>query len=54
MTLTDEMAMSVAPYKVGDRIGQAVFIKFPKVSTSIVDELSDTERGKGGFGSSGK
>lgn len=53
-SLTDEMAMSVAPYKVGDRIGQAVFIKFPKVSTSIVDELSDTERGKGGFGSSGK
>lgn len=53
-SLTDEMAMSVAPYKVGDRIGQAVFIKFPKVSTSIVDKLSDTERGKGGFGSSGK
>lgn len=41
-------------YKVGDRIGQLIIVPFPKVEFEEVDELSDTERGEGGFGSSGK
>ena len=40
-------------YKVGDRIGQIIILPFPQVSFVEVDELSDTERGTGGFGSSG-
>ena len=37
----------------GDRVAQLVFAKYEEVSFSVVDELSSTERGEGGFGSSG-
>ncbi len=39
--------------KHGDRIAQAIVIPFPKVSFEEVDGLDDTERGSGGFGSTG-
>ena len=42
------------PYQVGERIGQAVIIPYPKVTFVEVDELTDTERGIRGYGSSGK
>lgn len=45
--------MDYAPYKVGDRVAQMVFIKYPTVELVEVDELSTTERGSGGFGSTG-
>lgn len=38
----------------GDRIAQAMLIAAPKVAIVEVDELSDTARGAGGFGSTGK
>ena len=41
-------------YNVGDRIAQLVILPYPKVSIVEVDELSDTERGTGGFGSTNK
>lgn len=41
-------------YEVGDKIGQIVIMPYPKINFVEVDELSDTERGKGGFGSTGK
>lgn len=37
----------------GDRIAQLVIIKVEEVSFKQVETLSDTERGSGGFGSSG-
>lgn len=37
----------------GDRIAQLVVIETPVVSLSEADELSETDRGTGGFGSSG-
>lgn len=40
-------------YDIGDRIGQLIVIPYPKVEFEEVDELSDTHRGIGGFGSSG-
>lgn len=40
--------------RVGDRIAQAMIIPYPKVSFVVSDELSETERGTGGFGSTGK
>lgn len=49
-----ENIMSYAPYEVGDRIGQMVILKIPKVEVEEVEELSETERGTGGFGSTGK
>jgi len=41
-------------YEVGDRVAQIMIIERPLVMFSEVDELDDTERGKGGFGSTGK
>jgi dUTP pyrophosphatase len=47
---TDESNTS---YKIGDRVGQIVFIKLPKIELIESDYLSDSQRSKGGFGSSG-
>jgi len=41
-------------YKVGDRIMQIMIIPYPPVQFIEVNELSDTLRGEGGFGSTGK
>lgn len=40
-------------YNVGDRICQLIIIPYPSIQLVESDELSDTERGEGGFGSSG-
>lgn len=40
-------------YNVGDRVGQFMIIPLPIMELEEVDELSETERGQGGFGSSG-
>jgi len=37
----------------GDRIAQMVIQHLPRVQLEIVDTLDDTERGSGGFGSTG-
>ena len=44
----------VYAYAVGDRICQIMIIPHPPIEFEEVDELSDTERGDGGFGSTGK
>ena len=41
-------------YKVGDRIAQIMIIPHPDIQFEEADKLSDTERGEGGFGSTGK
>ena len=41
-------------YKVGDRIAQIMIIPYPPIEFVEADELSDSERGEGGFGSTGK
>jgi dUTP pyrophosphatase len=38
----------------GDRIAQLVFLPYITGEIKVVDELSNTERGDGGFGSTGK
>jgi len=40
-------------YQIGDRIGQIIIIPYPGIEFDEVNELSDTARGEGGFGSSG-
>lgn len=40
-------------YRVGDRVGQLMIIPHPKVEFIEVDELSNSDRGDGGFGSTG-
>jgi dUTP pyrophosphatase len=40
-------------YNIGDKVGQLIIIKLPWIEIEEVEELSDTDRGEGGFGSTG-
>lgn len=40
--------------KKGDRVCQMIIIPYVQVKLKYVDELSETERGEGGFGHTGK
>lgn len=40
-------------YEIGDRVGQLIILPYPQIEFEEVEELSDTDRGSGGFGSSG-
>jgi hypothetical protein len=51
---TMEDMLDLKPYCVGEKIGQLVWLNFPSVELEVVDELSETERGEGGHGSTGK
>lgn len=42
------------PYSVGERVAQIYFEKVEEVALIESDELSETDRGTGGFGSTGK
>lgn len=41
-------------YELGERIGQLIILPYPKIEFEEVDELSETDRGEGGYGSTGK
>jgi dUTP pyrophosphatase len=41
-------------YLPGDKVGQLIIMPYPTVTLELVDELSDSDRGNGGFGSTGK
>lgn len=41
-------------YNVGDRIGQLIIIPIPDIQFTQTEQLSDSDRGTGGYGSSGK
>ena len=45
---------NTAPYKVGERICQLVIVPTPKIEYIRADELSETVRGAGSYGSTGK
>lgn len=46
-------ALGSKNYKNGDKIAQLIIMKLPWVDIEEVDELSETDRGEGGFGSTG-
>lgn len=50
------MIWSILPYKIhaGDRVCQIYFGEAKQVKFSVVSKLDETERGNGGFGSTGK
>jgi dUTP pyrophosphatase len=41
------------PYNVGDRVAQIYFEEVMSISFDVVPELESSERGEGGFGSTG-
>lgn len=53
-TLEQSEWVEIKDYDIGDRIGQLIIMPIPKVEFVEVDELSDSNRGDGGFGSTGK
>ena len=44
----------VKPYEIGQRVAQMIIMPYPHVDLVEVDELSERERGEGGYGSTGK
>ena len=40
-------------YNVGERIGQIIILPYPQIDFEEAEELSETERGNGGYGSTG-
>ncbi len=52
----DRAYSNTEPFTVndGDRIAQLVVARCEKVEFVVVDELTETERGTGGFGSTGR
>ncbi len=46
--------MLFAPYKEGDRVAQMVVLPYPDVKLKEVENLTETDRGSRGFGSTGK
>lgn len=53
-TFRKERGVVSKKYEVGDRIAQIMIIPYPPIEFVETDELSNTERGDGGFGSTGK
>lgn len=41
-------------YEAGDRIGQIIILPYPEVEYEFAEELQDSDRGAGGYGSTGK
>lgn len=41
-------------YNVGDRVGQIIIMPIPDIEFEEADELNETDRGTGGYGSSGR
>ena len=54
IVLHNDEAWNEYTIKPGDKIAQGVFLPVPSVNWNEVDELDDTLRGEGGFGSSGR
>lgn len=41
-------------YEIGDRIGQLIIMPYPCIEFKEIQELTETDRGIGGYGSTGK
>jgi dUTP pyrophosphatase len=53
-TFNKSNGLDSVSYKVGDRVCQIMIIPHPIIELIEVDELSESARGAGGFGSTGK
>jgi len=51
---TESDALEPIIYRRGDKVGQLIIIPYPQIELEEVEELSETVRGEGGFGSTGK
>lgn len=51
---TDTTILTHPRYKIGDRVAQIIFVQLPPTVFSETKDLADSDRGKGGYGSTGK
>lgn len=54
MVLVENRGQDLFVINVGDRIAQLVIMPYAEIEPVLVDSLSSTDRGAGGFGSTGK
>lgn len=54
MLLVENVGQDIEHVFPGDRIAQAILVKDPEYTIEVVESLTETKRGKGGFGSTGK
>ena len=48
-----KFGMNLTNYEVGDRVAQIMILPYPTVTFVESEDLSETDRGSGGFGSTG-
>tara|TARA_R110000796_G_scaffold63162_2_gene145634 strand:+ start:7578 stop:8048 length:471 start_codon:yes stop_codon:yes gene_type:complete len=53
-TFTQEEMITDDKYEIGERVAQLIIMPIPHITFNEVDELSETDRGEGGFGSTNK
>lgn len=53
VTKEDMIPQLTAPYSTGNKVAQLIVIPYPKIEFEEVEELSDSERGTNGHGSTG-
>jgi dUTP pyrophosphatase len=53
-TFRKHKGVASTSYAIGERVCQLMIIPHPTIEFNEVNELSNTERGEGGFGSTGK
>lgn len=52
-TFIEHYSDSAEIYKIGDKVAQIIIMQYPEIEFEEVAELSETERGAGGFGHTG-
>ena len=52
-TFRKERGVVSKKYEIGDKVCQIMIIPYPPIQFEEVEELNNTERGEGGFGSTG-
>lgn len=48
-----EIPQLIQPYEIGNKVAQLIIMPYPKIKFVEVDELSDSDRGEAGHGSTG-
>ena len=51
--ITGHVGLTAFPYNIGDRVAQIYFEEVLPISFDVVPELESSDRGEGGFGSTG-
>lgn len=54
LSIGHDNSKPVKSYAIGEKMAQMIIIPYPHIEFEEVDELSETERGENGYGSTGK